>query len=59
MRQAATIDVEGFEDLVNVIHRDVPVFGPKDDLQVFLADFQTIEDAVEYGKHSVSPGAAS
>src|SRR6266404_2612311 len=47
MFESAAVNVESFEDAVNGVDRDMPVFGPEDDVQVFLADFQAIEDAVE------------
>src|SRR5438270_2125905 len=47
VREAAAVDVEGGEDVEDKLHREMPVDGPEDDLQVFLARFQSVEDAVE------------
>ncbi len=47
MGKSAAIDVEGFEDLQERLNRYSPVVGPTDDVEVFLAGFDAIEDAVE------------
>src|ERR1043166_1150319 len=47
MHDAAAVDVEGGEDFDHVGHGDLPVDCPEDDLQVFLAGFEAVEDAVE------------
>ena len=45
--QAAAVDVEGFEDLQDGFDRDAPGVGPADDVEVFLAGFEAIEDAIK------------
>src|SRR5262249_32277508 len=45
--QPAAVDVEGFEDLADGRHRDAPVQRPLDDVEVFLAGLEAVEDAVE------------
>src|SRR6516165_9501788 len=47
MGQPARVDVERFEDLHDGFGGDAPVDGPDDDVEVFLAGFESIEDAVE------------
>src|SRR5262249_35023617 len=41
------VDVEGFEDLDHRVHGDAPGVGPADDVEVLLAGFEAIEDAVQ------------
>jgi len=41
--QAAAVDVEGFEDLQDGFGRDAPGLGPADDVEVFLAGFEAID----------------
>src|SRR5205823_10679693 len=38
---------EGLEDLEHGLQGDVPVLRPADDVEVFLAGFEAVEDAVE------------
>ena len=45
--EAAAVDVEGFEDLQDRVDRDAPVVRPADDVEVFLAGLEAVEDAVE------------
>ena len=45
--EAAAVDVEGFEDLEDQAGFNLPVEGPEDDVEVFLACFEPVEDAVE------------
>src|SRR4051812_21293222 len=45
--QAAAVDVEGLQDLDDRLHRDAPVLGPQDDVEVFLAGFEAVEDTIE------------
>jgi len=45
--EAFAVDVELLEDVDDVVEIDVPVDGPDDDVQVFLAGFEAIDDAVE------------
>ena len=47
MGKAAAVDVERGEDFENVGHRELPVDGPEDDSQVFLAGLQPVQDAIE------------
>jgi hypothetical protein len=47
MSEAAAVDVEGFEDFQDGFDLDVPVVGPADDVEVFLAGFESIKDAVK------------
>ena len=47
MSETAAVDVEGFEDLQDGLDFDAPGLSPADDVEVFLAGFQTIEDAIE------------
>src|SRR5437870_5442888 len=47
MSQATAVDIECFEDLQDRLGRDAPVVTPTDDVEVFLAGFQAIEDAIE------------
>ena len=47
MSEAAAVDVEGCEDLSNRPRRDAPVEAPLDDVEVFLAGFEAIENAIE------------
>src|SRR5262249_49178968 len=41
------VDVEGLEDVQDGLGRDTPLLGPDDDVEVFLAFFEPVEDAVE------------
>src|SRR5262249_54624524 len=41
------IDVQSLQDVEDRFDRDAPVGRPEQDLQVFLADFDAIEDTVE------------
>src|SRR5262249_9193396 len=43
----AAVDVEGLEDLDDGPGGDAPVVGPTEDVEVFLAGFEAIEDAIE------------
>ncbi len=45
--QAAAVDVEGFEDLADRVGVDAPGQGPANDVEVFLAGFEAVEDAIE------------
>src|SRR5262249_13946153 len=45
--QAAAVDVQGFEDLQDCLHRQAPFLSPDNDVQVLLAFFETVEDAIE------------
>src|SRR3954470_16319759 len=45
--QASAVDVEGFEDLQHRLDGDGPGLGPADDVEVFLAGFEAVEDAVQ------------
>ena len=45
--KAAAVDVEGFEDLQDGVDGDAPGVGPADDVEIFLAGFEAVEDAVE------------
>ena len=47
MCKTPAVDVEGFEDLQDGLDRDVPLQGPADDVEVFLARLDTIKDAIE------------
>ena len=47
MFEAAAVDVEGLEDLANGLERNAPVVGPDDDVEIFLAGFETIENSIE------------
>ena len=47
MGEAAAVDVEGGEDFENGLHGDVAVDRPADDFQVFLAQLQAVENAIE------------
>src|SRR5262249_26637595 len=47
MCEASAVDVQGFEDLQDGLDRDVPLKGPVDDVKVFLARLDTIEDSIE------------
>src|SRR5579885_2447290 len=47
MGQAAAIDVEGFEDLQDGFDGNVPVVSPADDVEIFLAGLETIENAIK------------
>src|SRR5690348_494649 len=45
--EAAAVDVEGFEDLQDGFDRDAPGLGPADDVEVFLAGVEAVEEAIE------------
>src|SRR5262245_7362807 len=45
--QAAAVDVEGLEDFQDRIDGDAPLVGPDNDVEVFLAFLETVEDAVQ------------
>src|SRR6266511_4663662 len=45
--EAAAIDVEGFKDFEDRFDWNTPVVSPVDDVEVFLALFEAVEDAVE------------
>ena len=45
--ESAAVDVEGFEDSQDGINGHSPVLRPADDVEVFLAGFEAVEDAVE------------
>jgi hypothetical protein len=47
MCQPAAVDIESFEDLQNGLRLDAPVLGPDNDVEVFLAGFQAIENAIK------------
>jgi len=47
MPQPSAIHVQGFEDFVNGFGRDSSANGPEDNVQVFLAGLELIEDVVE------------
>src|SRR5881227_2275427 len=45
--QASAIDVEGLEDFQDRVGRYPPFLGPDDDVEVFLAFLETVEDSIE------------
>src|SRR5438094_659959 len=45
--QAAAVDVEGGEDFANGCGGDPPIETPLDDIEVFLAGFEAIENTIE------------
>src|SRR6266511_5416803 len=45
--QAAAVDVAGFEDFQDRLGRDAPLLGPDNDVEVLLALFEAVEDAIE------------
>src|SRR5947209_8202201 len=47
VNEARAVNVEGLQDVANLLHRNVPVERPLDDVQVFLAGFETIQDAIQ------------
>jgi hypothetical protein len=47
MLKAATVYIQGFEDFENRSGRNARAHGPADDLKVFLAGLEQIEDVVE------------
>jgi len=55
MRHAAAVDIEGFKDFEHVVHGNSPIERPQDDVKVFLARLETIDDAVEEQGFVVEP----
>src|SRR5437868_1676818 len=47
VNQAAAVDVEGLENIEDLLDRNVPIEGPEDNVEVFLAGFKAIQDPVE------------
>src|SRR4029078_3701948 len=47
VRQPPGIDIQRLHDVEDRVDRDAPLGRPAEDLQVFLADFDAIEDSVE------------
>ncbi len=47
MCEAATVDVEGFEDFVNGTGRDVTGNGPVEDVEILFTRGELIQDDVE------------
>src|SRR5215212_6807621 len=47
MGEPAAVDVECFEDVADGCEGNAPVEAPENDIEVFLAGFETIENAIE------------
>jgi hypothetical protein len=47
MCEATAVDVEGFENVEDAVDGEVKLTGPADNVEVFLAGFQSINYAVE------------
>src|ERR1051325_8988231 len=45
--EPGAVDVEGFENIEDVAHREVPIVGPEDDVQVLLARLEAVDDTVQ------------
>ena len=47
MRETPAVDVQSFQDLQHRSYGQTPVHSPKDDIEIFLSGFETIENAIE------------